>query len=215
MSSVRAHVMVSLDGYMAGEGFSNAKPFGNIPQEFLSWLFSLKSFQEITGGSGGETGPSDDVIRETAENLGATIIGRRMFGPGLPEIEQWDESWKGWWGDNPPYHTDVFVVTHHPRAPIVMQGGTTFHFVTEGIQEALRLARQAAGERDVRIGGGATLLNQYLAAGLVDELETHVVPVIIGSGPRLFDGVGPEVRFERVRLVEGRFATHIKYRVVK
>jgi dihydrofolate reductase len=212
MSIVRAHVMVSADGFMAGDNFSAQKPFGDIPPEFLSWMFKLKSFQELGMGSGGETGPTDDVIRETQENLGATIMGRRMFAPGDGE---WDLSWKGWWGDNPPYHTDVYVLSHHPREPLPMEGGTTFYFVTDGIESAMQRARQSAGDRDIRIGGGADTVNQYLAAGLVDELETHVVPVLIGSGRRLFEGVGPDLKLEPVRTVKGSLVTHIKYRVLK
>jgi dihydrofolate reductase len=212
MSIVRAHVMVSVDGFMAGDNLTASKPFGGIPQDFLAWVFKLKSFQEMGGGTDGETGPSDDVMRETGENLGATILGRHMFGPDRGD---WDLSWKGWWGENPPYHTDTFVLSHYPREPLPMEGGTTFYFVTDGIEEALRRAKESAGDRDIRIGGGANVVNQYLAAGLIDEIETHVVPVLIGSGQRLFDGLGQDFKLEKIRVVEGDRVTHIKYRVLK
>jgi dihydrofolate reductase len=204
--------MISADGCMAAHNMTNEKPFGDIPPEFLSWMFKLEAFRDsLAIGSGGETGPTNDVIRETGENLGATIIGRKMFGPG----GEADASWKGWWGDNPPYHTDVFVVTNHAREPLPMEGGTTFYFVTDGIEEALRRARESAGDRDIRIGGGPDLLNQYLATGLVDELEVHVVPVLIGPGKRVFEGIGQELQLEPIRTVVGPLVTHIKYRVLR
>jgi dihydrofolate reductase len=163
---------------------------------------------------GGETGPSDDVMRETFENVGATVMGRNMFGGGHGPWPE--EAWNGWWGDNPPYHTPVFVLTHYAREPLEMEGGTVFHFVTDGIESALRQAREAAGDADVRIGGGANAVNQYLAAGLIDELELHLVPMLLGDGARLFAGMGPDSpRFELVRTVAGADATHLKYRVVK
>jgi len=212
MGIVRAHMMISVDGFTAGANMTQSKPFGDIPPEFLSWVFKLEGFHEITGGTGGETGPSSDVIRESGQNLGATIMGRKMFGP---DDRIGDASWKGWWGDNPPYHHDVIVLTHHPREPLAMDGGTTFYFVTEGIEEAMRRARESAGDRDIRIGGGASVVNQYLAAGLIDELELQVVPVLIGSGTRLFEGIGQELKLEPIRAVPGREVTHIKYRVLK
>ena len=171
----------------------------------------------VAGYGRGHRGPSSDVIAETAENLGATIIGRNMFGggPGPWGNERWGaEPWNGWWGSNPPYHTPVFVLTHHPRPSLEMEGGTTFHFVTGGIEEALDRGRAAAGDRDVRIGGGATVANQYLAAGLVDELEIHLVPMVIGAGPRLLDGLGDtRPAFELIRTVEAPSVTHLKYRI--
>jgi len=139
-------------------------------------------------GGGGETGTNDDVLREAFENVGATIMGRNMFGGGTGPWS--DEPWDGWWGDNPPYHTPVFVLTHHPREPLVMQGGTTFFFVTDGIESALKQAREAAGGKDVALGGGAKAAQQYLAAGLIDEMEIHLVPLLLGGGERLFDNLG-------------------------
>ena len=212
MSKVRVHVMMSLDGYMAGPNMSREKPFGDVAEGFLDWLFALKAFREMHGAEGGETGPSDDVMRETMQGLGATVMGRNMFGPGPGPWPQ--PAWNGWWGESPPFHTPVFVLTHHPREPLVMQGGTVFHFVTDGIESALRQAKEAAGDRDVRIGGGASAVDQYLTAGLVDELELHLVPVFMGGGPRLFDNLrGSDVKLEPVRTIGTPGVTHIKYRV--
>ena len=181
MSKVRVHMMASLDGYVAGPNRSVDKPFGQGTEHFLDWLFRLRSFRQLQGMEGGETGPSDDVMRETAENVGATIMGRNMFGGGPGPWSA--EPWNGWWGENPPFHTPVFVLTHHAREPLAMQGGTVFNFVTDGIGSALEQARRAAGDKDVRIGGGANVVNQYLAAGLVDELELHVVSMIWAAAP--------------------------------
>ena len=214
MSKVRVHMMKSVDGYTAGPNQSPDKPFGDIPEGFLSWVFEQKSFCQDHGMEGGKDGPSSDVLGETSANLGATIIGRNMFGGGTGP---WPKpAWTGWWGENPPYHTPVFIITHHPREPLVMQGGTTFHFVTDGIESALDKARAAAGERDIRIGGGANVVNQYLAAGLVDEIELHVVPYILGDGARLLEDLGsPPPGLELIRAVTSPEATHIKYHVIK
>jgi dihydrofolate reductase len=214
MSKVRVHMMVSLDGYAAGPNQSVDKPFGEGTEHFLDWLFKLRGFRELQGMQGGETGPSDDVIRETAENVGATVMGRNMFGGGPGPWAP--EPWNGWWGENPPFHTPVFVLTHHAREPLAMQGGTVFAFVTDGIESALEKARKAAGDKDVRIGGGANVVNQYLAAGLVDELELHVVSMLLESGARLFEGLGKaRPRLELLRAVGTPEVTHLKYRVGK
>jgi dihydrofolate reductase len=215
VSKVRIHMMMSLDGYVAGLNQSLQQPFGDIPDGFLDWVFRLKSFREHQGmGADGAEGPTNDVIRETGENLGATIMGRHMFGGGTGP---WDPSdpWKGWWGDNPVFHTPVFVLTHYPRERLVMEGGTEFVFVTDGIESALRQAKEAAGDRDVRIGGGGNVANQYIASGLVDEIEVHVVPVLIGAGERLFEGLGDaRPQLELIRTMPGT-VSHLKYRVVK
>jgi dihydrofolate reductase len=151
------------------------------------------------------------VVEEAQSNVGATVMGRNMFGGG-PGPWNEDQPWNGWWGNDPPYHTPVFVLTHHPRASLEMEGGTTFTFVTDGIGSALEQAKQAAGELDVLLGGGANVVQQYLAAGLVDEFELHVVPIVLGDGERLLDNVG-SVRLEQVRAIEAPGVTHIKYRV--
>jgi len=215
MAKVRVHMMISLDGYTAGPNQSRDRPFGDGTDNFLDWIFKLRAFREMQGLEGGETGPSDDVMRETAANLGATVMGRNMFGGGPGA---WSESkpWDGWWGEDPPYHTPVFVITHYARPPLPMEGGTVFNFVTEGIEAALERGKEAAGDRDVRIGGGANTVNQYLRAGMVDEIELHVVPVLIGAGERLFVDLGDNrPRLELIRTVAASDVTHLKYRVVR
>jgi dihydrofolate reductase len=214
MPNVRVHVTTTLDGFMAGPNQTLERPFGDGMDHIHDWILNLKSFREMQGmGSDGETGPSDDVIRETAANLGAWILGRNMFGGGRGP---WSEpEWKGWWGDTPPYHCPIFVLTHYPRPPLRMDGGTTFYFVTDGIESAMAQAKDAAAERDIRIGGGASTVNQYLAAGLVNELEVHIVPMLIGDGERLFAGISGHVpQLELIRTVRGEGVTHLKYRVL-
>jgi dihydrofolate reductase len=162
---------------------------------------------------GGEEDASSPVVSETHANIGAEIMGRGKFGPATRG--PWgDDPWQGWWGEDPPFRKPVFVLTHHEREPLTLTD-TTFTFVTDGIESALEQAQEAAGDKDVFIGGGADVINQYLAAGLVDEIELHVVPRILGGGARLFDGVGPDVKLELVRVVEAPGVTHLKYRVVK
>ena len=154
------------------------------------------------------------ILEESRENVGAAVMGRNMFGP-VGGGAWGDEQWTGWWGDNPPYHYPVFIVTHHPRDPLEMEGGTTFHFVTDGIESALEHAREAAGGKDVMVWGGGSIAAQYLVAGLLDELELHVVPLLLGDGARLFDLGDADVRLEQVRAVEAPGVTHLKYRVVR
>jgi len=212
MSKVGVHLMISLDGYLAGPNQSRDKPFGDGVEGFHDWLFRLKTFHEMLGTPGGDTGPSDTVMREAMSGVGAWILGRNMFGGGPGPWRA--PAWNGWWGDNPPYHVPVFVVTHYEREPLVMEGGTVFHFVTQGPEEALRRARDAAGDKDVRIGGGANVVNQYLAMGAIDELELHHVPWIIGGGERLFAGLAPGTpRLEIARVVQAPDVTHVRYRV--
>ena len=215
LAKVRVHMMMSLDGYTAGPNQSRDRPFGDRTDNFLDWIFKLKTWREMQGQPGGETGATDDVMRETATNIGATVMGRKMFGGGPGP---WSESqpWNGWWGENPPYHTPVFVITHYARATLPMAGGTVFNFVTEGIEAALERAKEAAGDRDVRIGGGASTVNQYLRAGMIDEIELHVVPMLIGAGERLFVDLGDkQPRLELIRTVAAPDVTHLKYRGVK
>ena len=213
MSKVRVHISTSLDGYVAGPNQSMENPLGEGGEHLHDWLVALRAWREQAGMEGGEENASDAVVRGTYENVGTEIMGRGKFGP--PDRGAWgDDPWQGWWGDDPPFHKPVFVLTHHPREPLTLSD-TTFTFVTDGIHAALDRAREAAGDRDVYIGGGAKTINQYLAAGLVDELELHVVPMILGGGARLFEGVGPDVRLELVRVVEAPGVTHLKYRVVR
>jgi dihydrofolate reductase len=203
---------MSLDGYVAGPNQTPEEPLGEGGEGLHEWAIATESWRREHGYEGGERGANSDVVAEVQQNIGAYIMGRNMFGP--PSGGAWDESWKGWWGDNPPYHVPVFVLTHHPRDPLEMQGGTTFHFVTEGIESALEKARAAAGDRDVLIAGGAEAIQQYLAAGLLDELYLHVVPVTLGGGERLLDNVGT-ISLEPVNVVASPAVTHMKYRVVR
>ena len=215
MSKLKCSITTSLDGYVAGPNQSAENPIGEGGLELHNWVFPTKTFREIHGDAGGgETGINDDVMREAFDNVGATIMGRNMFGPVRGE---WgDDPWKGWWGDEPPFHHPVFVLTHHAREPLAMQGGTTFHFVTDGIESAYAQARKAAAGKDVAIGGGASTVQQFLAAGLLDELEIHVVPQLLGAGERLLDHLDVrKVKLEPLRTIEAPGVAHLKYRVVK
>jgi dihydrofolate reductase len=213
MSKVRAHISVSLDGYVAGPNQSQEEPLGDGGERLHDWVVALKAWREASGMEGGEENASSRVVREEYANVGAEIMGRGKFGPA--GRGSWgDDPWRGWWGEEPPFHKPVFVLTHHPREPLTL-ADTTFTFVTDGIEAALAQAREAAGDRDVFIGGGADVINQYLAGGLVDELELHVVPIILGGGARLFEGVGPNVRLEQLRVVEAPGVVHVTYGVVR
>lgn len=178
---------VSLDGYAAGPNQSLQNPLGERGPELFEWFFGTRTWNQMQGKEGGRTGVDDDWARGAMDGIGAWILGRNMFGPVRGPWP--DESWKGWWGDEPPYHVPVFVLTHHARAPIEMKGGTVFHFVTEGIQSALQRAKQAAKDKDVRIGGGAATIRQYLRAGLIDQLHLAFRPVLMGAGENLFAGL--------------------------
>ena len=214
MSKVRCHISISLDGFVAGPNQSAENPLGEGGERLHDWVVSLAAWRELHGKEGGEVNESTRVMEEGAENIGAGMMGRNMFGPAGGG--DWgDEEWKGWWGDDPPYHNDVFILTHHPRDPVEMEGGTTFHFVTDGTESALERAMEAAGGKDVGLWGGAQVIQQYLAAGLLDDLELHIVPVLLGDGARLFDNLGDAgPRLEQVRAVEAPGVTHLKYTVV-
>lgn len=178
---------ISLDGYGAGPNQSLENPLGVGGTSVHQWFFPTRTFQTVHGKGGGTTGPDDDFAARGFENIGAWILGRNMFGPVRGAWP--DESWNGWWGETPPYHTDVFVLTHHARDPIPMAGGTTFHFVTDGIHAALDRALASAKGKDVRVGGGVATIQQYLRAGLIDELHFAIAPVLLGSGENLFAGI--------------------------
>ena len=212
MSKVRAHISVSADGYVAGPNQSHENPLGEGGESLHDWMLELKAWRESHGHEGGIESPSTPIFEEERANVGAEIMGRGKFGP--PERGPWDDAWHGWWGEDPPFHMPVFVLTHHEREPLTLTD-TTFTFVTEGIEAALEQAREAAGDKDVFIGGGAEAINQYLAAGLVDEIELSVAPILLGSGSRLFEGVGPDLKLEQLRAVEAPGVTHLKYRVVR
>ena len=186
MGRLKFDISVSLDGYVAGPDLTLDDPIGRNGMLLHQWAFATKTFSEMQGRPGGETGTDDDVAAEHFENVGATIMGRRMYSGGDGPWEA-DPNADGWWGDDPPFHHHVFVLTRHAREPLEMQAGTTFNFVTDGIESALEQARTAAGEADVQIGGGGQAIQQYLKAGLVDEFQLHVVPLFLGEGVRLFD----------------------------
>jgi dihydrofolate reductase len=214
MSKFRFNITMTLDGYVAGPNQSADNPLGEEGLSIHDWAVNLKSFHELHGdASAGQTGINDEVVREAFANIGATIMGRNMFGGGRGE---WGENpWNGWWGDNPSFHTPVFVLTHHARAPLPMEGGTTFIFVTDGPESALRQAREVAAGKDVALACGAQVAQQYLAAGLLDEVEIHLVPLLLMGGERLFDNWASDVKLEQVRTIEGPSVTHLTYRLVK
>lgn len=178
---------ISIDGFGAGPDQDLANPLGVGGMALMEWVFATRTFRQMHGQEGGSTGADDEFAAQGFHNVGAWIIGRNMFGPIRGPWP--DENWKGWWGDNPPYHTPVFVLTHHPRASITMKGGTTFHFVTDGIHAALERAKHAAKDQDVRLGGGVATIRQYLRASLIDEIHLAISPVLLGSGENLFAGI--------------------------
>ena len=210
VSKVRVHISVSADGYVAGPNQSLENPLGEGGEALHEWVVVLRAWREPHGMEDGEVSASTPVVEGMTANVGAEIMGRGKFGGGPGP---WDDAWRGWWGDDPPFHMPVFVVTHHEREPLTLSD-TTFTFVSDGIESALDQARRAAAGKDVLIGGGASVIDQYLAAGLVDEVELNVVPLVLGGGARLFDGVGPELKLEQVRAIEAPGVTHLKYRVV-
>jgi dihydrofolate reductase len=213
MSKVRFDISISLDGYVAGPNQSVDDPLGEGGEGLHEWLLGLEAWRRPHGHEGGEVNASSEVMEEYTENVGATIMGRNMFG-GHPGPWDASEPWNGWWGEEPPFHTPVFVVTHHEREPLEMAGGTTFHFATEGIEAALAQAREAAGGADVKIAGGAQIAQQFLAAGLVDEMQLSVVPLLLGGGERLLENVGGDLKLEQLRAIEAPGVTHLKYRVL-
>ena len=211
MSSVTCHISISLDGFVAGPNQSIENPIGEGGMRLHEWVFATDSWREQHGLDGGERNADAEVVDEVVRGVGAYIMGRKMFGGG---DGPWDETWTGWWGEDPPFHAPVFVLTHHPREPLSMQGGTTFTFVTDGIESALEQARTAAGDRDVAIAGGASAVQQYLAAGLLDELYLHIVPIVLGAGERLLENVG-DPTLEPVKVIASPAVTHVKYRVAR
>ena len=200
---------ISLDGYGAGPGQSLENPLGVGGMALHQWVFPTRTLQKMLfGKEGGTTGPDDDFAARGIANLGAWILGRNMFGPVRGPWR--DEAWKGWWGDNPPYHVPVFVLTHHPRASITMAGGTTFHFVTDGIEAALERATEAAGGKDIRLGGGVATIREYLKAGLIDEMHLAISPVLLGAGEHLLGSIDlTRLGFECTEHVPTASATHV------
>ena len=209
MSKLRVQSFaVSIDGFGAGPDQDLHNPLGVRGPELMEWFFHTRFWRKMHGQDGGETGVDNRIAEQSFEGIGAWILGRNMFGPVRGPWP--DESWKGWWGEEPPYHTSVFVLTHHPRATLQMAGGTQFHFVTEGIQAALQQARAAAGGLDVRLGGGAATIRQYLRAGLIDELHLALSPVLLGTGEHLFHGIDLHaLGYACEKCIAGERATHL------
>jgi dihydrofolate reductase len=208
MSKLRVHAFsISLDGFGAGPNQCRETPLGEGGEALHEWIFETRTFRAMYGKGGGETGPDDDFVVRGFENIGAWIMGRNMFGPIRGAWP--DGAWRGWWGNNPPYHCDVYVLTHHARAPLAMEGGTTFHFVTGGIHDALARARSSANGKDVRLGGGAEAIREYLRAGLIDEMHLAVSPILLGSGEALLEGIDlPHLGFGVGEHVATARATH-------
>jgi dihydrofolate reductase len=212
MGKLRFQMSMSVDGFIAGPNPSEQHPLGDGGMQLHEWVFKLAAWREPHGREGGEVNASTPVLEAAFENIGAVIMGRNMFGGGPGP---WDaKPWEGWWGEDPPFHVPVFVLTHHARPPLVKQGGTTFHFVTEGIESALEQAVRVADGRDVSLGGGANIIQQYLAAELVDEMLLNVVPIVLGAGTRLFeDGEGAGAGLKPLEVVATPEVTHLRYGV--
>jgi dihydrofolate reductase len=211
VSKLRFRISMSLDGFVAGPDQSVENPLGIGGERLHEWVVPLAAWREAHGLPGGEVNESARVVEESQANIGATIMGRNMFG-GHPGPWNAERPWTGWWGKNPPFHHPVFVLTHHAREPLQLEGGTTFTFVTGGIEAALEQARRAAGGKDVALAGGASAAQQYLAAGRVDEMEINLVPTLLGSGERLFEGLGDDLHgLELVRTVATPRVTHLKF----
>jgi dihydrofolate reductase len=212
VTKLRFEISMSLDGFIAGPNPSEKDPLGVGGTQLHEWAFKLAAWREPHGRDGGEVNESTAILEESLANVGATLMGRRMFGGG--EGPWGEDPWNGWWGEDPPFHNPVFVLTHHPREPVEMKGGTSFTFVTDGIESALERAKDAGGDQDVALGGGARVAQQYLAAGLIDEMQINLVPVLLGGGTRLLDDLeASEVKLEPIRVVEAPEVTHLKYRV--
>ena len=211
MSKLRLKISMSLDGFVAGPNQSVENPLGIGGMRIHEWAFALEAWRAQHGLEGGEVNESAQVMKESVENLGATIMGRNMFG-GHPGAWDPNKPWNGWWGEDPPYHHPVFVLTHHPRETLVLEGGNSFTFVTDGIESALEQARRAARGKDVSLAGGAKAAQQYLVADLVDEMELSIAPTLLGSGERLFEGLGDNLHgLELVRTVAAPDVIHLKF----
>jgi dihydrofolate reductase len=211
MAKVRCQISISLDGFVAGPGQSVDDPLGEGGMQLHEWAFGLAAWRGPHGLEGGEVNASSAVAEEALADVGASVMGRNMFGGGPGP---WGaEPWNGWWGDDPPFHTPVFVVTHFEREPLKLEGGNEFTFVTEGVEKAVELAKEAAGSKDVSVGGGGETVQQCIAAGLLDELQIHLVPVLLHDGVRLFDNLPPGIGLELTRVVEAPGVTHLDYRL--
>jgi dihydrofolate reductase len=215
MAKLKLDISMSLDGFVAGPDITLEEPLGEGGELLHEWIVALASWKEMHGQTGGERNADDDLYREALSKNGAVIMGRRMFSGGEGPWED-DPKADGWWGDDPPFHMPVFVLTHHERETVPKEGGTTYTFVTDGIESALDQARAEAGDKDILIAGGADVAQQYLKAGLLEEIQLHVAPILLGDGVRLFDGVGPDdAKLELAEVIESTAVTHIRYRVLR
>ena len=212
MTKLILDISMSLDGYIAGPNPSLEEPLGTGGEQLHEWVLATKAWREQHGREGGEENRDSEVAAECVGSIGATVMGRRMFSGGQGAWEN-DPNADGWWGDDPPFHHPVFVLTHHARESVVKDGGTTFTFVTDGVAAAFEQAREAAGGKDVGLGGGADVAQQFLNAGLLEEVQIHLAPVLLGGGVPLFENVGTERRFEPARVIESPAVTHLRYRV--
>jgi dihydrofolate reductase len=210
VSKLRFEISISVDGYVAGPNQGEEHPLGEGGEQLHEWVVKLEAWRKSHGREGGEVNASSEIIERATENVGAVIMGRNMFGGGPGP---WgDDPWTGWWGDDPPFHVPVFVLTHHERESLALSD-TTYHFVTDGIESALTQAREAAGGRDVKLAGGAKAAQQYLAAGLVDEMQLNIPPLLLGGGERLFENVGRDLELVQEQVVHTAEATHVRYGV--
>ena len=215
MAKLICDISTSLDGFVAGPNQTLEQPLGEGGESLHGWLFATKAWREPHGLTGGEDNADSRLFEEHLRSIGATIMGRRMFSGGAGHWEN-DPNADSWFGDDPPFHHPVFILTHHARERVAKEGGSTYTFVTDGIESGLKQARAAAGDRDVTIGGGASVVQQYLAAGLLDEIQIHVAPVLLGGGVRLFDQLGPtRPKLECTRVIESPAVTHLRYRVMR
>jgi dihydrofolate reductase len=215
MGKLTLNITMSLDGFIAGPNQTIEQPLGEGGERIHEWMYGLAAFRERQGQPGGETNADSDVVEESVSSTGAVLMGRKMFSGGAGPWAD-DPNADGWWGDNPPFGVPVFILTHHVRETVTKQGGTTFTFVTAGVEAALAQARAAAGEKDVSVAGGANVVQQVMRAGLLDELQIHIAPLLLGDGVRLFDALGPErPELEITRVIASPAVTHVKYRVVK
>jgi dihydrofolate reductase len=213
MGKVFAEISMSLDGYIAGPKPTLKEPLGRGGEQLHEWIFKLAAWRKPHGMSGGETGPDNDVMAESMANTGAVIMGRRMFSSGEGPWKD-DPKADGWWGDNPPFHVPVFVLTSHEREKVNKEGGTSFTFVTDGIESALSQAKAVAGNKDISIAGGANAIQQFIRAGHLDELQIHVVPILLGGGVRLLENLG-DTKLEKIRVIDSPLVTHLRFRIKK
>ncbi|HEX5796962.1 MAG TPA: dihydrofolate reductase family protein [Candidatus Saccharimonadales bacterium] len=213
MGEVFADISVSLDGFVAGPNPTLKEPLGHGGEQLHDWVLRLQAWRKPHGKPNGETGPGNDLFQATIDRTGAVIMGRKMFSGGEGPWEN-DPNPDGWWGDNPPFHVPVFILTSHPREKVVKKGGTTFTFVTDGIESALAQAKVAVGDKDVSVSGGANVIQQFISAGLLHELEIHVVPILLGGGTRLLDNLEPG-KLKKVRVIDHPLVTHLKFQLKK